>query len=132
MKISDIERYFLEKNILHFYTGSRAFGVSQKESDFDICIKFNKNYFSDFQDFLKLNNVVKEESNYSNGYYLLMDDDSKVNIIPLEEHIFETWKLCTDTIKGACEISEPIKTKLRNKETRCALFEILKGFYRIV
>lgn len=121
---------FLNKNKINwFYTGSREFGVNKNESDYDVCVEVSENYQA-LGKYLTDNKIEKTESNYNNGFYIT-EDEKKINIIPLPLDIFRTWKMCTNTIKAACNQDPDIKSRLRSKDKRIALFEILKGFYRI-
>jgi hypothetical protein len=123
MEIRDIVRKVRKLGIA---TGSRAFGVNQKDSDYDYVISYEiwKEEFDD---------LIGSGIHYNQGY---SDDDLFQNffiengaveydlIVPYEKNEFEAWKWATKVTK---ELPEHL---LWNKWERVAIFEGLKEGFR--
>ena len=122
-----------EKNTC-FATGSRVFGCSTSESDYDIVILTKpKNSIQGIREQLgeKYGSYCEEESNYNNGskMYFGHYNNKCINLIPLDIHDFLYWKLATESIANASRINPD---GIKNKTIRVATFEMMKGLFRII
>lgn len=73
-----------------FLTGSRAFGTSKEESDYDIVYSI--------KDSQKIEDIIngheKRPSDYFAGYFI-KDEEKQINLIPVHPHDYLPWYLAT-------------------------------------
>lgn len=90
-----------------FLTGSRAFGTSRSDSDWDIVYPIQ--YAGEISDIIK--DMPKDPSNYFSGY-CISDNGKVINLIPVHPHEFLPWVLATKAMTATLKesgIVDPIK-----------------------
>lgn len=135
--VSAIEAYIKEtrrQDIHVFPTGSRMFGVSSSESDYDICI-YNEDYNMDGRVSSALFNAFGDyetiESDYNSGKKMVFTEfgNKIINIIPLSAHDYLYWMIATNCIADIARIAPK---RIKDKTTRVSTFEMFKGLGRMI
>ena len=125
MKIVDFMIKILEfKNVKHFLTGSCAFGVDTKDSDFDIAILSCQDIRQDIQNIFDFLDVKNTKLNYGDEGIKFKLNDVEFNFIILKQSKYDSWNFATDTL---IELSkkENIRNKIKDKTVRVKMFEML-------
>lgn len=118
-----------------FLTGSRAFGWSNKDSDFDICV-----HMEDKERAFQLRNgfaasTPTERSLYydsAKGHCIRIEPlgfrmDVTINVIPLHPLDMLCWWMATREIQHVAKLDSQF---LSVKEHKHGAFELLRGFYK--
>lgn len=135
--VSAIETYIKEnrKGDIHvFPTGSRMFGVSSSESDYDICI-VKDDYDCDGRVSSALFSAYGEyetiDSDYNSGKKMVFGEfgNKIINIIPLSAHDYLYWMIATNCIADIARIAPK---RIKDKTTRVSTFEMFKGLGRMI
>lgn len=137
-----------DRQIPHFITGSRSWGVATPESDYDICIMFD--HTGDVQSLI--NQIIRQEyhlnvspvklfldefnrlegnytepeyekSNYGAGLKVYIGGDT-INLVRLLPGDFLFWAHSTQFLNNTCEINP---TPLSDKTFRHGIFEQLRA-----
>lgn len=115
-----------------FATGSRVFGCSTSESDFDIVLPTTKCDYSTLQALGETyGSFVCEDSQYHNGCKLYFGHFNKkcINLIPLSVHDYLYWMLATHSIANMSRINPK---GISNKTVRVSTFEMMKSLARLI
>jgi len=116
-----------------YLTGSRALGVANEESDWDIVVPMWNS--ADAEMLLSTWAHYKDNSNYFNGtYYYICSEGANdlktarcINLIFVHHHDFKPWVLTTEALRSVLH-----KEQITNKEDRILLFETLRAQFRYI
>ena len=115
-------------NILEggLFTGSRAFCVETDKSDYDygLCVQDYYRFITE----LKFLNIGFSDSTYKRGIFFKLGG-KLYNVFCLPAGEMDAWEYATKTIIAMAE-NEDLKSKIKRKTHRVALFETLVLFYR--
>ncbi len=90
-----------------FLTGSRAFGTSREDSDYDVVYSIDDSQkITDI-----LGDAKRSPSDYFAGYFVI-DGDKQINLIPVHPHEYLPWYLATKAMTATLKqsgIIDPIR-----------------------
>ena len=112
-----------------FYTGSYAFGCMGKESDIDIVVPImdRDTLWGSFEPY----KPYITDSNYFSGVFILTEEGTKLNIIPLHPVAFMSWAYATEFMTRYVRSSEDLSVVV-DRNLRHGIFEMLVGVSHLV
>lgn len=123
-RIDNLGEYIVDKC---YHTGSRVFGVPNKDSDYDyICT-------ADIYDNI-INKLKSSDINFRDGLYFksiyVNVNRKNINLICLNRIDYDAWVLATETVISMCEHN--MRVLVKHKTDRVTLFESLRVCFKLL